>query len=95
MRRSFKGSLESGSIGTIHVDIKVRLQVESVGDHNYFVTIVEARTRHVVVCCVNDKAAIASELVKYVRFFESQRGFPIRKIHTDGGTKFLRALSKL
>lgn len=84
MQRNFKDSVtNTAAKGVLHVDTKGRLEVESVTGDNYFVTIVEARTRHVAVLCSKDETLIASELVKYVRYSERQPGYSITKIHTD------------
>lgn len=96
MKRMFKGSLmNTVSFRALHVDTKGRLEVESVCGYTYFVTIVKAKTWNVAVHCVKDKSEICGELITYVRFFERQTGYPIREVHTDRGTEFRRALSKL
>lgn len=49
----------------------------------------KAKTRHVAVRCVKNKALIASELGRFVRFIERQTGHAVRVDHTNGSTEFL------
>lgn len=72
MKLIFKDGITNKiSGGVLHVDTKGCINDESVCGYNYFETIVEAKTRHVVVHCVKDKAALAGERIKYVHVFES------------------------
>lgn len=95
-RRRFDGSLtDTDKFGSLHVDTKGKVDVTSVHGHNYFVTIVEEFSRFVAVRPIRSKSDAAEEVLRFVKYFEKQTGHPVRKIHTDGGTEFRRALDRL
>lgn len=95
-KRRFGGSLTSAEeVGTIHVDTKGQLETESTRGHKYFVTMIEEYSRFVSVRPIKSKGEAASEVLKFIRFFEKQSGRVVKKVHTDGGTEFLRSLSEL
>lgn len=83
--RSFDASLtKSESIGTLHVDTKVKVDVKSTKGHNYFVTSVEEYSDFVAVRMIKYKYQSSDMLLRFVRFFERQNGQNIKNVHTTG-----------
>ena len=92
-RRSFRGSIsDATTIGTLHVDTKGAHETDSAHGHKYFVTITEEHSRFVAVRPIKSKSDAAPAVKRFVRYFEKQTGQVVKKIHTDGGTEFRRAL---
>lgn len=96
MRRRFTGSITGADvIGTLHVFTKVAIKTESMHGHNYFDATAEKFTRFEAVRPIRRKSDAAGDVFQYVRYFEKQSRYTVKKIHTNGGSEFKCALSKL
>lgn len=63
--------------------------------HKYFVTFSEEFSRFFSVWLINSKSDASPSVLIYVRYFEKQSGQVVKKINTDGGTEFCRALTSI
>ena len=95
-RRRYDGSLtDAQSVGSLHFNLKERLEVPSIYGPEYFVTIVDENSRLLGVRPIVRKAETSDVILKYVKYFEKQTGCTVRKVHTDGSPEFKRALDEL
>lgn len=67
----------------------------TVDGHIYLVTIVEESTRFVAVHPIKWKSYAAEKVIPFVKYFEKQTRYAVKKIHADGGTEFSRVLDYL
>lgn len=63
--------------GTLHVDTKVRLEIDSI--HAHFVTIVEDLSIYVEVHRIQSKGDSADKFLHYIKYFEKQYVYKVLK----------------
>lgn len=74
---------------------KLKIDVESVGGHRYFLTIVEEARRYTAVFPTVNKAKTSGLLLRFVSIFENKSGYSIKAIQSDNGTEFRREFDEL
>lgn len=95
-KRRFSGSLtRSTEPDTLYFDTKGKIETESVIGHYYFVTIVEEHSRFIAVRQIRSKEDASYAVLSYIRYIEKQSGCTVKRVHTDGGSEFKRALDTL
>lgn len=83
-RRSFHGSLtRADRVGTLHVNTKGQVKTSSVQGHRYLVTTVEEFTRFIAVRPIRSKSDAATEVLRFIKWFEKQCGHTVFKVHTS------------
>lgn len=71
------------------------IETELVHGHRYFVCIVDAFTRYTVVRSIRSEVDASDAVLCFVKFFQRRGGCTVKRVHTDGGSEFIPALSQL
>lgn len=77
------------------MDTKGYLDDNFINSHKYVLKIIEKHSRIVSVRFIKSKADATDFALHFVKYFEKQSCHLVRKVHTDGGTEFSRALTSL